>query len=183
MLARELNVPPSRLMPLIEQGYIRRVDGETVETPLPAAMLWLRGWFQPVQAKPLLSQADMAALLNVEERAIPALAAAHDAPVVFDPALGLTFSVWSARRLLMEVLGTGTRFDRQSLLWFLIGNPAKLAPPFNQALEDEIQRIAKLDEPARSIRRENLLNQWRDAVTVSGVTPPPEIERAFRKLA
>lgn len=182
LLARELNVPVDRLTPLVENGYLRAIDAVTVEAPPPAGLLWLRGWFQPPMAKPLLSAKDVADLLGVEEHTIPALAAAHDAPMVVDPALGLTFSTWAARRLILEVLSTGVRFDRMALLWHLIGNPAKACPPFSQQVEDEIARIAELPEPARSIRREDLLAQWRDAKAVAGVEPPEDVERSFRRL-
>ena len=181
LLAKELNVPVSRLLPLIEQGYLRAVDSQTVESPLPAGLLWVRGWFQPVQAKPLFSEQDIADLLGVPKGSVAGLAAAHDAPVTFDGALGLTFTTWSARRLILEVLGTGRRFDRSAILHFLLDgkNPV---PPFSEQVEAEIQRIAELPEPTRSIRRENLLTQWRDAVTVSGAEPPAQIEHLMRTL-
>ena len=182
LLAKELNVPISKLLPLVEQGYLRTIDSQTVEAPPPAGLLWLRQWFQPVQAKPLFSQSDIAALLEVEESAIPSLLAAHDIPTCHDPALGLTVSLWGARRLLLEVLSTGARFDRQALLWFLVGDPASTCPPFDQRVEDEIQRVAKLPEPARSIRREALLEQWADAKAVVGIQVPESVEKAFRKL-
>jgi hypothetical protein len=145
-------------------------------------LLWLRSWFQPAQAKPLLSARDVAELLQVEESTIPGLAAAHDVPPLFDPALGMVFSVWAVRRLLMEVLSAGVRFDRIALLWFLVGDPKKTCPEFEQQLENEIERIASLPEPARSIRRDNLLAQWRDAKICAGVEVPEGVERAFRKL-
>ena len=182
LLAKELNVPPSRLVPLIEQGYIRSIDGQTVESPPPAGLIWLRNWFQPAHAKPLLSAKDLADLLGIEEKAIPALAAAHDAPVTHDPALGLTFSVRAARTLLLEVLSGGVRFDRQALLWFLIGDPGKLCPDFSENLEREIQRVAELPEPARSIRREAILAQWRDAKAIAGIEGPESVEIAFKTL-
>lgn len=182
LLAKELNVPVSRLMPLVEMGYLRAIDSQTVESPLPAGLLWLRGWFQPPQAKPLFSAKDIATLLGIEEEAVPALAAAYDVPVGHDPALGVTFSVWAARRLIMGVLGTGVRFDRQAMLHFLIGDPAKACPRFEQSLENEIQRVAELPEPARSIRRENLLAHWKDAKAVSGVQAPEKVETLMRRL-
>lgn len=183
LLARELNVPVSRVLPLIEEGYIHRIGPETVEAPSAAGLEWLRSWFQPALAKPLLSQSDMAELLEVEGKDIPGLAAAHDIPVTYDAALGLTFSLWSARRLLLEVLGTGERFDRIALLWFLLGNPASACPPFEDRLEKEIARIASLPEPTRSVRREALLGQWRDAQAVADVGCSKNAERLMKRLA
>lgn len=182
LLAKELNVPVSKLLPLIEQGYLRTIDPQTVEAPPPAGLLWLRQWFQPPLAKPLFSQADIAAILEIEESAVPALAAAHDAPVSFDPALGVTFSLWAARRLILDTLSTGTRFDRQALIWFLLGNPANACPPFQKQLELEIERVGELPEPERSIRKEGLLRHWRDAKALVGIEALESVEKAFRRL-
>lgn len=183
LLARELNVPVSRILPLIEEGYIRRVGPETVEAPLPAGLAWLRSWFQPSQAKPLFSKHDIADLLEIEESAVPRLLAAHEIPAVHDPALGLTVSTWGVRRLLVEVLSKGPRFDRQALLWFLIGSPADTCPSFDEALEKEIERIAQLPEPTRSMRREALLRQWQDAQQVADVGCSKNTERLMKRLA
>ena len=176
-------MPVARVLPLIEEGYIRRVGPETVEAPSAAGLSWLRSWFQQPQAKPMFSVKDLAMLLEVEEKSIPALLAAHDIQATHDPALGLTVSMWGARRLLMEVLSKGPRFDRQALLWFLIGNPADTCPSFDEALEKEIERIAQLPEPTRSTRREALLRQWRDAQSVADVTVSKHTEKLMRKLA
>jgi len=182
LLAKELNVPVCRLIPLVEQGYLRAIDATTVEAPTQAGLVWLRGWFQPLQAKPLFSARDIAGMLEIEENTIPALLAAHDVPVMHDPALGMVMSLWAARRLMMEVLSQGPRFDRQALLWFLVGDPKKACPDFDQRLEDEIQRIAQLEEPTRSIRREALLDAWRDAKAVAGIEAAESVEKAFRRL-
>jgi hypothetical protein len=182
LLAKELNVPISCLTPLVEQGYLKAIDSQTVEAPTKEGLLWLRGWFQPAQAKPLFSARDIAGILDVEEGTIPALAAAHDAPVTHDAALGLTFSVWSARNLIMAVLSTGVRFDRQALLWFLVGDPSRACPDFRQTIEDEVQRVGQLKEPMRSIRREALLANWKDAKAVAGVEGPESVEKQFRRL-
>lgn len=183
LLARELNVPVSRVLPLIDEGYIRRVGPETVEAPQPAGLAWLRSWFQPAQAKPLFSKKDIADLLEIEESAVPRLLAAHDIQAVYDPALGLAVSAWGTRRLLMEVLSKGPRFDRQALLWFLIGNPIDACPPFDEMIEQEIERIAQLPEPTRSTRKEALLKQWQDAEAVAGVGCSKHAEKLMRKLA
>jgi hypothetical protein len=153
-----------------------------VESPTREGLLWLRGWFQPAQGKPLFSTADIASLLEIEENAVPGLLAAHDIPTTHDNALGLVVSLWGARRLLLECLSTGTRFDRIALLHFLIGDPKKLAPDFSEQLEAEIERIGQLEEPARSIRREALLAQWKDARAVAGLEALERVENAFRRL-
>lgn len=182
LLARELNVPVSRVLPLVEEGYIRRIGPETVEAPSAAGLAWLRSWFQPALAKPLFSQKDIAELLEIEDSAVPRLLAAHDVPICHDAALGLTVSLWGVRRLLLEVLSTGTRFDRQALLWFLVGDPSRLCPPFDDRLEKEIERIAQLPEPTKTRRREMLLKQWRDASAASGVETSANGERLKRQF-
>lgn len=181
LLAKELNVPVEKIIPLVEHGYLRSIDPTTIEAPSPAALLWLRSWFQPAMAKGLFSARDIADILSISEKAIPALAAAHDAPVTVDPALGMVFSVWAARKLILEVLGDGVRFDRGAILHFLLDGQ-KPCPPFSESVELEIERISKLEEPARSIRKEAFLDAWKAAEAFAGVQAPDGIKRAMRRL-
>lgn len=181
LLAKELNVPVEKIIPLVEHGYLRSIDPTTVEAPSPAALLWLRSWFQAPMAKPLFSARDVADILGISEKAIPALAAAHDAPVTVDPALGMVFSIWGARKLILEVIGDGVRFDRGAILYFLLGGQ-KPCPPFSESVELEIERISKLEEPSRSIRREAFLANWMTAEAFAGVEAPDGIKRALRRL-
>lgn len=181
LLAKELNVPVEKIIPLVEHGYLRSIDPMTVEAPSPSALLWLRSWFQPAMAKPLFSLRDLADLLEIRENSVLSLLAAHDVPTVVDPALGPVVSLWGARKAILECLSDGPRFDRQALVWFLCGR-LDPRPPFSEVVEAEIQRIAKLDEPMRSIRREQFLAQWADAEAVAGVEAPETIKKSLRRL-
>ena len=203
-LALSLNVPVSRLVPLVVEGYLHSPASNVtvadpppnsytyVETPSQAALLWLRQWFQPARAKLLFSRADVAEILELSERGVVALAAHCRVPVSYDPALdGLVFSVWAVKRLLMaqasggvEALrDNGQRFDRQALLWMLLERDPKrmLDPPdFDDALEDELARAAKLPEPSRTARAVALWDQWQDArllAEAAGGVDPAKVER------
>ncbi len=186
-LARDLACSPVRLVSLVRESWLRRADGlpaqakltlqTEVEQPPPAAMSWLRTWFLPARAKPLFSKADVAELLDLPEREVVLLAARAGVSVTHIPALGgngLTFSAWAVKRLLLEKAGgsatRGARFDRIALLHAILEDDPSLAlspPTFDRALEQEIARVARLDEPARSLRAGELIAQWRDAERVA----------------
>ena len=146
-----------------------------VHAPPQPALLWLQQWFQPARAKLLFSRADVAELTDLTEKAVTKLAAVCRIPVSYEPALGgLVFSAWAVKRLLMAEASGGVaavetdsqRFDRQALLWMLLERDPKraLAPPsFDEALEQELSRVAALPEPARTLRSMALWEQWQDA--------------------
>jgi hypothetical protein len=178
-LAVSLNAPMGRLEALVEGGWIHRVSSgqltsqSLVQMPPPEALKWLRQWLQPVYAKPMFTQLDMAELLGVTSAQVIELAAAHDIPVIWDPHLGHLYSMWSAKQLLIRVLSgrkeVGTRFDRQAFLWNLMdGDPARAAelPAYDELLENEIERVAQLPEPQRSLRSAALRDHFRDASAV-----------------
>ena len=177
-LAKSLNVTMDRLQPIIRDGWIRAVSSGPitsqfqVQSPPPEALKWLIQWFQPATAKPLFSKQDMADLLNVPISQVLPIAAAHDIPVVYDSVLGHVWSIWAAKQMLLRLLSGGRgvqRFDRIALFWTLMeGDPKRISrvPTFDQALEDEIERVAQLDEPMRSARSISLMEQFRDARTV-----------------
>lgn len=177
-LSTSLNVPIDRLEPLCAYGWLKLKQGSVgkitsqsyVEAPTEAALKWLRQWFQPLWDKPMFSIQDMAQLLGVDAKVVLEMAAAHDVPVVYDPGFGHMFSIWSARSLLGKVLSGGRqdsgRFDRQAMIWHLLeGDPRRLSqlPSFDEQLEREIERVAKLDEPARTTRSMDLIEQFHDA--------------------
>lgn len=173
-LATTLGVLPSRLFPLCAEGYLVPLTDPPltqqtlVPTPSAAAISWMRGWFQSAQAKPLFSREDLAALLDCPVKEVLGLAQQYGVPVVRDEALGWLFSTFAAHKLLFHVLGGRevTRYDRIALLhWLLEGDPGKVlaAPQYSDAMEQELARAAKLDEPARSIRTQHLLEAMQDA--------------------
>lgn len=198
-LAVALNVPLSRLEPLALHGWIKlRSAGpitskSLITSPTEAAISWLRQWFQPVFAKPMFSRLDVAQLLDIDAKDVLELAAAHDVPVIYDPAMGHMFSVWATRNLLKKVLSGGRedsiRFDRIAMLWHLMeGDPQRVAeiPRFDEKLEQEIARVAQLAEPMRSTRSMALVSQFQDARAVLGACDSPcepLVEACEKKLS
>lgn len=178
-LATSLGCTVARLLPLAEHGLLRLHSAPPlssqsfVEALGEPALLWLRGWLQPAQAKPLLSQQDMAALLEVSVADVAALAAQHNVPAVWEPALGgLVFSVWAARQLLLAAVQgrpeAGPRWDRAALVAMLLeGDPEAMLRPasmtYSEAIDAEIARVAALPEPSRGLRAAALLEQFEDA--------------------
>lgn len=197
-LALSLNVPVSRLIPLAEHRYLRvRSEGEfsgsTYVDALPEpALRWMRQWFMPARAKLLFSMGDVVELMKLPSRRILAIAAANDVPVVYDEALGgHVFSAWSVKRLMtIRVLPTtrgksatgqpdGERFDRQALLWRIMeGDPQRAGklPNFDEALEEEIERVSKLEEPMRGLRTRKLMDAFRQARLVAAAVELPVAE-------
>lgn len=182
-LARSLNCLVASLIPLAEHGWLKLTtppptpitSQSFVEVVPEAAVVWLKSWLQPAQAKPLWSARDLAALIDCTPRDIEKAAAATGIPVVFEPALGgLVFSCWAARQVVQQVV-TGradrpqaARFDRAAMLWMILQeDPDRvLEPPpvsYSTALDTEIERVATLPEPERGLRAASLVQQFEDA--------------------
>lgn len=194
-LAKSLNVPIGRLIPLAQHGYlcgrsVGELSGDSYVDALPeAALRWLRQWFMPARAKLLFSMGDVAELMKLPSRRVLEVAAAHDVPVMYDEALGgHLFSAWAVKRLLtIRMLpvtrrgksasqSDGERFDRQALLWRLMeGDPQRAGklPTFDEALEEEIERVAKLEEPMRGLRARKLMDSFRQTRLVAAATGLP----------
>jgi hypothetical protein len=174
-LCKALNVGVSDIAPFIQQRYIKLVSAghissqATIEAIPEAAIIWMRSWFLPVQAKPLFSLENIADLLNVTVREVLPLCAQHEIPVTRDPVLGFTLSIWAARMLLLRTIRGRehtARFDRIALLHRILEkDPEKASQPpsFDQELEDELERVAKLDEPTRSLRSAQIWENLNDA--------------------
>lgn len=148
-----------------------------LDAPPEAAVVWMRNWFLPCQAKPLFSVENVAELLGVQIREVLPAAAAHDVPVHRDPALGFCFSIWATRQLLLRSVRArdhATRFDRQAILWRLLEqDPEKAAQPpvFQEAWEKELARVAKLPEPTRGLRTVELMEALHDAEMLASSVP------------
>lgn len=131
----------------------------------------------PARSRPLFSLVEVAELMSLPARKVITLAAQHDIPITFDEALGgHLFSMWATKRMLMIQSGkTGvdsanSRFDRQALLWRIMeGDPQRAVrlPKFSEQLEEEIARVAAMEEPMRGIRLRKLMDQFRDARRLS----------------
>jgi hypothetical protein len=188
-LAKSLGVTVAELAPLIREGYLRKrseevtITSQTIlDAPPEAAVVWMRNWFLPAAAKPLLSVENMAELLGVQVRQVLPAAAMHDVPVHRDPALGFCFSIWAARQLLLRSVRArdhATRFDRIALLWRILEkDPEKAAAPpvFQEELEKELARVAKLPEPTRSLRTLEIMEALHDAeLLADGVKLSPSL--------
>lgn len=178
-LAKSLNVPVAKLVPLVKEGYLLAMSSgditaaSYVEGISVDAVNWLRHWFMPARNKPLFNLEDVAELINANGRKVMKLAASEGLPVMFDPAFGHMFSAMTVKKLMMLKEGKrqrgANRFDRQALLWRIMeGDPEQAVkmPSFKQSMEDEIERIGSLDEPARGIRSRALLASMREVKTI-----------------
>lgn len=179
-LAKALNVLIGELIPFVQCGYVRllpptqSVSSHSSIAAIPeAAVTWMRSWFLPVAAKGLFSIDNMADLLNILPREVLPLAAAHEVPVMRDGAVGFVFSTWGARTLLLRSIrgrDHTARFDRIACLWMILQeDPEKAAapPPFDKRIEAELERVAKLDEPTRSLRSAEIMSALTDSWLVA----------------
>lgn len=187
-LAKSLNATQAQLEPLARSGFLHLesrppiTSDSQVGMPPPAAIQWMRHWFQPAQAKPLFSIEDVADLLEVRPKDVMKLAAQHDIPLVHEEGLGglgWALSMWATRQLvrmgLSHRVGRGgglqsaPRFDRAAILWALMqGDPAMAAtpPPFSEVWEQELARVAALPAEARGMRAAELWKSLQDAQAV-----------------
>lgn len=160
-LARKLDVDAARLLPAIEHGYIRLIcsDPPTVYEPPPAAVEWLRMMYQPIAMRPLIPIEMVASIEHFRPHDIRNLCLGYDVPISSDPVFGEILSL-SAFYKLHEHLHRyrePSRFDRQMLLVMFLhaADPDHYRkvvrpPEFSKKLENEIQRVSKLKEPART---------------------------------
>ena len=160
-LASKLNVDAARLLPAIEHGYIRLIcsDPPTVYEPPPAAVEWLRMMYQPIAMRPLIPIEMVASIEHFRPHDIRNLCLGYDVPISSDPVFGEILSL-SAFYKLHEHLHRyrePSRFDRQMLLVMFLhaADPDHYRkvvrpPEFSRKLENEIQRVSKLKEPART---------------------------------
>jgi len=160
-LAKKLDVDAARLLPAIEHGYIRLIcsDPPTVYEPPPAAVEWLRMMYQPIAMRPLIPIEMVASIEHFRPHDIRNLCLGYDVPISSDPVFGEILSL-SAFYKLHEHLHRyrePSRFDRQMLLVMFLhaADPDHYrkvvkAPEFSRKLENEIQRVSKLKEPART---------------------------------
>ena len=160
-LARMLDVDAARLLPAIEHGYIRLIcsDPPTVYEPPPAAVEWLGAMYQPIALRPLIPIDMVASMENFRPIDIRNLCLGYDVPISSDPVFGeiLSLSAFYKLHKHLHRYREPSRFDRQMLLVMFLhaadpSNYRKVVnpPEFSRKLEDEIQRVSKLPEPART---------------------------------
>jgi hypothetical protein len=171
-LAAMLNTDVGGVESLIPH-YLTRVDGERVDLPPRAAMEWLRQMFLPLPQRPLFKIKEVCLMAEVALPLLRQIMLAYAIPIHRDPALGELISPESFIRLLDGLHGyrEPNRFDRAMLIeWMQAAQPesrVRAHLPYSRLLDLEIERIAKLEEPERTVRATELWERYKDARRVS----------------
>jgi hypothetical protein len=158
---------------LIRKGYLRGGKGQMVELPPRSALQWLKLMLQPLPLRPLFTVPEILELSGLTMRVFREIVLAWEIPLYFDPALGELISPDSLIKLInaLHSLREPVRFDRAVLLNWMqgIGSNKQVKPklPYSKLIELEIQRIAKLEEPARTISARAFYNAFKEARLVS----------------
>lgn len=182
-LAVSLGIDSERLRPLIEKHYLTILEPHEylqdclVARPRPAALAWLKTMFQPLMMRPLLPTEMAAELLDMTVNDFRRLCLAYNAPLHDDPGFGelMTLSdFWTVFRRVHASRST-CRFDRQAMLMLTrVLRPQTISRfradqpvlPYSVILERELERIAQMPEPTRTVRAVALYNAYQDARTV-----------------
>lgn len=176
---------PGSEIPLLRDIHSHS-HGHSRQQP-PAAVTLPRG---DARERPLFTRAEVAELLAIPVTAVLKLAAAYNIGwVQTSTGTGPQFSAKAVKQMIRASLATGatttpratananepdptlSRFDRAALTWFMLeGQPTRAAtiPAYRQRFEQELARVAKLAEPARSIRIAELQSAWKDAKGIAG---------------
>lgn len=145
--------------------------------PLSAAVTLPKG---DARERPLFTRAEVAELLGCSLLDVLKLAAAYNIGwVQSSTGTGPQFSARAVKQLIRATLATRdsttgpalTRFDRAALVWYMLdGVPARAAKPpdYRVRFEQELARVARLEEPARSVRIAELQSAWQDAKVIAG---------------
>lgn len=177
-LADRLDVPPERLLPAIEHGYIRLITSEppTVYEPPPAAIAWLKTMYAPLMLRPMVPAEMVAQIEAIDLPDVRRLCLAYDIPIQDDVVFGelLTLASFYKLHAQLHTYREPSRFDRQALVVALMQavDPEKYGrdlkpPPYSKRLEKEIRRIAKMREPARTEFALRLVEAFGDAKSVT----------------
>jgi hypothetical protein len=180
-LAKELDVDVDRIQSLIDRRYLRVMlaAGTLAETvvarPAKAAMDWLRSMFVPLTLRPLIPTQDIVAALAITEDEFRYMCLVDNIPLQEDPVFGELMSVTAFYVLQQSWLKMRNpmRSDRAALMLMLGilkgALPAgRLTPlPFSDRIDKEISRIARMDEPDRSLRATDLWIAYNDADTLT----------------
>lgn len=204
-LAKELGVSdPEQLRPLIDHQYLRILELRDylpdclVGRPEPAALEWLRGALRPLALRPFLTIEQTAELMHANPDDMRLLCLSYDIQLYVDPVFGEMLSIRQFHKLWNKLRDSrdGARFDRQAMVAMLRnaipGSPPRVSPlPYSKRLEMELIRIAKLDEPDRTLRAVAFWEAYRDAKDLLDCTRKyydlvrgelPEVEERLNKL-
>lgn len=173
-LARELEVAPERLKPLLDHDYLKVVGASTVVKPPPPAMAWLRTMMMPLPIRPFLPSQMAADLTGCALNDLRSLCVLYNIPLQEDPVFGELMSVSAFHRFFESLhhFREPSRFDRQAWLGMLMTalpeqKRAVKKLTFNRRLEKEISRISRLKEPERTERALDLWEAYSEARTVA----------------
>ncbi len=172
-LAAELRCNPDRLLPLIEHGYLRQADTNSVEKPPPAAIEWLRNMLAPLPRKPLLMMEEAAHLLKMPAADLRGFLVHYNIQAFSDPVFGELVSIAGLRKLgqRLESSRHDLRMDAQQLLFYSITHLGVAGGlhslPYSVELNEEIIRISRLDNPLRALCAAALIEAWKSAQAVA----------------
>jgi hypothetical protein len=178
-LAPLIEAPAERLRPLVEHNYLRVLTPDSdfertiVARPGQRATEWLKNMFQPLKMRPFVPLKEAGKLWGITEREVLKYCRAAKIPVQSDPVFGNLIS-FGALKSLARARGRYYKpkiFDRASLLRYYLseieGVRWKEPPPYSQKLEEEVQRIARLKEPWRTVQSVELVLAFKDVQAVT----------------
>lgn len=173
-------------MPLITAGYliIAETAGELKNTlvskPTQNMIDWFRAMLGPVQLRPMIPAKEVARMFRLKPRQIVSLCEQLHLPIYDDPVFGGLVSaktVFTLNHCYLEIVSP-LRVDRQTLITVLgrlkgknLSRGRPLIHVYFSAFEKEIQRIAKLPEPQRTIAATAFWQAFNDAETFIDLIP------------
>jgi hypothetical protein len=170
-LASSLGIDKNKIIPLVEHGYLKVIEGEMVALPSRAAFDWLKSMFTPLPLRPMVSTEMISSMSGMAIPNVRRMYAFYNIPVQIDEVFGelLTieglYTLWEK----MSEFRDPTRFDRQAFisLFQQKGKVLRTKPlEFSDKLELEIVRICKLKEPNRSFAAAALWDAFEHASTI-----------------
>lgn len=179
-LAQRLGVPGYRIHELVKTQYVRPVPphkgawGERLVTRPPDAVIdWLKNGFLPIGTRPFIRLKEVTQLAECDQVDVLAICSSAGVTIFMDPLFGQLLSIEGLQKFIKALHNNRNpnRFDRGAFLQFLRGHsksrPRVHPVPYSQKLEQEIQRVAQMAEPERTLRAAALISAYRDAKTVS----------------
>lgn len=170
-LASNLGIDKEQLLPLIDKGYLKVIEGEMVALPGRAAFEWLKGMFAPLPLRPMVSTEMVASLTGMEEQNVRRMYAFYGIPVQQDLIWGELITIEGLYLLWEKTseFNDPTRFDRQAFisLFQQKGKVLRTKPlEFSEKLEIEIVRICKLPPIRREFAAAALWDAFEHARTI-----------------
>ena len=189
-LADRLSATPGKIHALISSGYLRSLSKTEVALPPASVMDWLKGMVAPIEMRPLITMGELGDLASMTIDDVRKLCVSYSIPISVDPCFGDMVSLSGALAFFknLSIYSESAHFDRAHLLLWMMGigkDKLNKSPiPYDQRLEMEIARIAKLREPERTMRAVELLGRFTDAQTLaqSVIAMPNRVGKLEGKL-